>query len=286
MIDRSRRVGGAFDEEAITGPGGQELSRMYEDAERTRDRATLLFTATPTSYIDITATYAMGKDLYDEAEAYFGLLDNKNTATSISVNVTPSDTIAFGGSYGQDTFHAFQRSRTANPFSGVPGAYESWTDPNRDWTLDNDETVNNIDFYVDLIKALPKTDLRFGYTFSDSDNGFKYGGPRIEALKTNAILTPGDARPCPAGFNSCFEALPNVTNTWQRLTADLTLHVSQKVGVGASVWYEELEISDFATINIPGTDTPRIDYMGSLTTGYGNRPYKGTTGFFRVIYYF
>lgn len=286
MVDRSRRVGGGFDEEAITGPGGQELSRMYEDAERTRDRATLILTVTPVSYLDITASYAMGQDVYDEAEAYFGLLDNKNTATSIVVNVTPTDTIAFGGSYGRDQFHAFQRSRTANPLSGVAGAYESWTDGNRDWTLDNNETVNNYDFYVDLLQALPKTDIRFGYAFSDSDNGFTYGGPRIQALKTATILTPGDSAPCSAGLTSCFEPLPNVTNTWQRLTADLTIALNRKFGLGASVWYEKLEIKDFNTVNLPGTDTPRIDYLGSLTTGYGNRPYKGTTGFLRVMYYF
>jgi hypothetical protein len=51
--------------------------------------------------------------------------------------------------------------------------------------------VNNFDLFVDLIKALPKTDIRLGYTFSDSDNGFTYGGPRIGALQNNSILTVG-----------------------------------------------------------------------------------------------
>ena len=108
--------------------------RDFEDAERTRDRDTLLVTVTPVSILDVTASYAFGKDVYDEAEQELGLLDNKNTAVNVGVNVTPSEKVAFGVNYGQDKFHAFQRSRTANPFSGVAGAYESWTDVNRDWT--------------------------------------------------------------------------------------------------------------------------------------------------------
>ena len=34
------------------------------------------------------------------------------------------------------------------------------------------------------------------------------------------------------------------------------------------------------------TGTPRVDYLGELTTGYGFRPYKGSTGFFRILYVF
>jgi len=168
----------------------------------------------------------------------------------------------------------------------VPGAYESWTDPNRDWEMTNDEKVNNFDLYLDLIKALPNTDIRVAYNYSDSDNAFMFSGPRIFAMQNNAILTPGDTRPCPVGFNSCFEPLPNVTNKWQRMTADLRYHFTKKVGVGFEYWYEKLDVTDYATINLPGTDTPRIDYLGSLTTGYGTRPYTGNTGFVRLLYRF
>jgi MtrB/PioB family decaheme-associated outer membrane protein len=287
MVERSRRTGGGFNEEAITGPGGQELSRMYEDAERTRDRATLLVILSPASFLDVTASYALGKDIYDETEARFGLLDNKNTTVNVGVSVTPNDKIAFGANYGQDKFHAFQRSRTANPFSGVPGAYESWTDPNRDWTVDNDEKVNNFDLFVDLIKALPKTDIRLGYTMSDSDNAFVHGGPRVTELLTNKALTPGDTAPCAAGFSSCYEPLPNVTNKWTRMTAEVRYAFTKKIGAGVEYWYEKLDVTDFNTIDMPGQPgVARIDYLGELSTGYGNRPYKGSTFFARLFYNF
>jgi hypothetical protein len=282
IVERIRRVGSAFNEEAIVGPGGQERARMFDDAERTRDRRTLLLTVTPMATVDFTASYSLGKDVYDSEEQAFGLLDNKNTSVNVGMNVTPSDKVAFGANYGQDKFNSLQRSRTANPLSGVAGAYESWTDPNRDWSVNNDEKVNNFDLYLDLIKSLPNTDIRFAYTLSDSDNAFVHSGPRILAMQTNAILTPGDAKPC-SGVNSCFEALPNVTNKWQRGTVDLRHFFTERIGLGVEYWYEKLEVSDYQTINIPGTDTPRIDYLGSLTTGYGNRPYTGSTGFARLI---
>jgi hypothetical protein len=36
----------------------------------------------------------------------------------------------------------------------------------------------------------------------------------------------------------------------------------------------------------PQTDTARIDWLGGLVTGYGNRPYTGQTGLVRLFYEF
>ena len=74
--------------------------------------------------------------------------------------------------------------------------------------------------------------------------------------------------------------------TASRFTADLNFHATAKLGFGVSVWYEKLDISDYATINLAGTQNPRIDYLGELSTGYGNRPYNGSTGMVRLIFTF
>jgi hypothetical protein len=38
---------------------------------------------------------------------------------------------------------------------------------------------------------------------------------------------------------------------------------------------------------VPGqAGTPRIDLLGELSTGYGNRPYAGNTAFVRLLYRF
>jgi hypothetical protein len=98
-------------------------------------------------------------------------------------------------------------------------------------------------------------------------------------------LTPGDGRPCTAPLTSCFEPLPPVTNKWQRFLADVQYMFTQHAGLGIGYRYEKFDISDFATVDLqPGT--PRIDYLGGITTGYGNRPYKANTGFVRILYFF
>ena len=51
--------------------------------------------------------------------------------------------------------------------------------------------------------------------------------------------------------------------------------------------FEKLNIADFATVDLPNqAGTPRIDYLGEINTGYGNRPYKASTGFVRLLYLF
>ncbi len=250
----------------ITGGGGQPALRFYDEAARDRDKATLLFVVNPVAQVDLTASVAAGKDKYNDSDQYFGLLDNDNTSYNLGVNVTPMEQVAFGVNYGHDKFTSLQRSRNANP---SPDA--SWNDPNRDWTLNNDEKVNNFDVYLDLLRAIKKTDVSLSYSFSDSDNAFVHGGPRIAALTA-------------AGQ---FQALPNVTNQWQQLRADVKYFFDTHVGIGVGYWYEKLDISDFATIDLPGQPgTPRIDYLGEISTGYGNRPYKGNTGFVRLLYTF
>jgi hypothetical protein len=259
------RKGFGFSEMAIEDAAAQPGLRFYDEADRDRSRFNVIATLTPTEMIDLTASVAYGKDTYGGPGLEFGLLDNKNTAYNFGVNVTPMNTVAFGANYGRDNYNAFQKSRNANP---PPDP--SWTDPARDWNLTNDEKVNNFDIYVDLIKAVAKTDVHVAYDFSDSDNAFVHSGPRIDTLR--AI---GQS-----------EALPNVTNQWQRFMVDLKYAFSEKVGFAVSYWYEKFEVTDFATINLPGTDQPRIDYLGSLTTGYANRPYSGGTASFRLMYFF
>lgn len=58
-----------------------------------------------------------------------------------------------------------------------------------------------------------------------------------------------------------------------------------KMGVDLGYWYEKVDITDFATTNL-ADGTPRIDPLGNITTGYGNRPYKASTGMVRVILMF
>jgi hypothetical protein len=198
------------------------------------------------------------------------------------VNYAPAAKINLGMDYQRENYKALQQSRNANPLPDP-----QFNDPNRNWNLNNDENVDTVTLFVDLIKLIDKTDMRFAYNWMNSDQAFIHGGPRIPAL---AATTP------PA--TGQFIALPNVSNDWKQLTFDLNYSLSKKIGVGFSLLHESLDVADYATINTAGpqtlpvaslgqqTDTARIDWWGSLLTGYGNRPYSGTTGIVRLFYMF
>jgi MtrB/PioB family decaheme-associated outer membrane protein len=278
-LDYGERRGEGFVESGSdyeVGPGGTQPGlRYYDEADRDRLRGSAQLTIMPADRFDIYAQLTFGRDEYladdsvPEGRQQFGLLDQEVVAWSVGLNYSLREDIAFGASYGQDKYESDQRSRNANP---PPDA--SWNDPLRNWNLDNTEKVNNFNVYADITRW-----FKISYDFSDSDNELKFGGPRILTL---AATPPGQ-----------FVPLPNVVNTWHRLQADLKYFFTKQVGVGVGYYYEKLDIEDFATIDTNGpvgftaaTGDPRIDYLGGLIIGYGNRPYDGQNVFVRLLYAF
>lgn len=265
------RTGFGFSEMAIEEGGAQPGLRFYDEADRDRNRFNVMATFMPTDKVDVTASMIYGKDEYNGPGLEFGLLDNKNTQYAIGVTFMPTTTVDVGASYGRDSYTALQKSRNANP---PPDP--TWTDPNRDWTMDNEENVNNFDVFLNLRKAVKNTDIDVVYTFSDSDNAFVFGGPRVNPAVAGSLAAAGQ-----------FEQLPNVTNSWHQLRADVRYFFTSQFGIGFGWWYEKFDVTDFNTIDLAGQPgAPRIDYLGEINTGYGNRPYKGNTGFLRLLVHF
>jgi MtrB/PioB family decaheme-associated outer membrane protein len=278
------------------GPGGTQPGlRYYDEADRNRRRGLLTLNVIPNDVIDVNVTYSGGKDdfdLHDEACLAltrcqrFGLLSAETNGVTAGVDVRPQDSIALGAHYGYEKYTAFQTSRNANP---PPDP--SWFDATRDWNLDNGEKVKTLTAYVNLTDVLPKTEVRVNLDVMNSSNAFLFGGPRIEQLNTNTTVT--GAAPCPTGVTDCFVPLPDVDSRWIKLGADVRYFFARSVGVGLGLLYEDQNRGDFATIDANGsvgfttpTDTPRVDYLGGLLTGYGARPYRGVTTFVRVLYRF
>ena len=283
-FDAGWRRGAGFVETGVdyeVGPGEtQPTLRYYDEADRDRIRGSVIFTVMPVDSADFFFQFAGGRDkfLADDSVPVsrpgelFGLHRQSTTSWNVGANFHPSDMIGFGANYGQDTFGSFQLSRNASP---PPDP--TWTDPSRDWTLDNDDSINNFGVYLDVTRAVRNTDVRFAYNYSDSTNSFVHGGPRIASLTTAGQFIP----------------LPDVDNTWHQVTADVTYYFVPRVGVGVGYYFEKLDIEDFNTIdtNGPGgfatpTGDPRIDWLGGLTLGYGNRPYTGSTVYVRLLYRF
>ena len=297
--DYTDRTGAGFSESAIEEGGAQPGIRFYDEADSANHRSSVIFILSPVDVINVSATVGTSRIKYDGAGHEFGLLNTSSNDYTLGVDYIPSDWVSAGVTYGWTDYSAFQKSRNANPSCTLnvppcaPGTYDSWTDSNRDWTLTNDEMVKNAMAYLDITKLGRDGELKVSWDFSNSDNGYIHGGPRVVALKNNQILTPGDTAPCAAGVSSCFIPLPNVTNSWNRFTMDYKVYLAERVGLGVAYWYEKFDVSDFNTIDTNGpvgfaaaTGVPRIDWLGGLMTGYGSRPYKGQTFFARVLYRF
>lgn len=283
-VDVARRRGAGFVETGVDyefGPGGtQPTLRYYDEADRDRTRGSLLFTVMPADVFDLSVQFAGGTDAYMADTSapvrrpgeLFGLRESAATSWNLAANYHPAEAVSLGASYGRDTYKSLQLSRNANP---APDP--SWTDPSRNWTLDNADRINSVSLYLDLRRAVRNTDIRFGYDLSDSDNSFVHGGPRIAALTALNQFIP----------------LPDVESTWHRATADVQYFFSGRTGVGVGYYFDKLDIVDYGTIDTngpvgfaPATGEPRIDWLGGLGTGYGNRPYTGHTGYVRLLYRF
>lgn len=267
--ERSQRRGEGFDPHLLEEVGAQPTARHYDVAERARDRYGVIFSLTPTPLVGVSVTALAGKDEYNEDAQKFGLLNNENNVFSVGIDLTPTDTAALGASYGWERYTAMMRSRNANP---APDP--SWTDPNRDWQLDDEETVNTFSIYADFARAIPKVDLRVGYDYSKSDMGFVYSGARVNVLS---------ATPAPpttvGGFTTQFGQLPNVLNTWHRGTVDFRVFLTDQVALNLTYWYDKYDVEDFAS-------PPRVDPQGGLYLGYWFRPFTANTAFVRLYYLF
>ena len=155
------------------------------------------------------------------------------TSWNVGVNFHPTDVVVLRRATTAATrYGSFQLSRNANP---PPDP--TWTDPSRDWTLDNDDTINNASVYLDLLRAVRNTDIRFAYDFSDSDNSFVHGGPRIAALACAQPVHPA------AGRREHVAAAAN---------ADVQYFFTSRAGIGVGYYFEKLDIVDFNTIDTNG----------------------------------
>jgi hypothetical protein len=92
-----------------------------------------------------------------------------------------------------------------------------------------------------------KTTARVTYDFMDSDNAFVHSGPRILSLAAAGQFIP----------------LPNVTNSWHRLGADVQYFFVPRVGVGVDYWYERFNVRDFDTIDIPDSRARRASTISA-----------------------
>ena len=253
IFERSQRRGAGFDEEKLLEAGEQTELRHFDVADRDRDRVTALVQVSPHKTFGLTASYGTGRDRYPESG--FGLRDADSKAYSVGADVTAGKTVYATGTYTLETNTALQNSRTALP--NTPEVY----DPRRDWSIDSDDRTETIGGSLDMIRLVPRTELRFGYDYTKSRATYLHQQPADSVI---APLLP----------------LPPVRNQIETLTGDVRYFLTKKVAVGATYWYDRYAVDDFAQDDstLKALALPGALYLGSLF-----RPYEARTGSLRLI---
>ena len=254
VYEHSTRTGTGLDEEVLDDIGEQISLRQFDISNRTRDRFSTILQVMPIAQIGVNATIGIGKDHRPDAD--FGLQEAQTRFYSVGFDAAPSDAVSAGFTWGFDKYTSLQRSRQANP--GV-----QFNDPTRDWSTDGLDRVQYVSASLDLLKAIPKTDVRFGYDFNRSVGRYVY------ILPANSTLaTP--------------QQLPDVLNELHRVTADVQYFFARRLAAGLTYWYDKYEVEDFAL----GPQTiSRINMPSSLLLGNVWRPYRANTGWIRLSYY-
>ena len=262
----SSRSGSGFEAHLLEEVGEQPGTRHFDIADRDRYRVTTVLTVTPAPFVNFNAAVGTGKD--DYTNTGFGLRDSKNRNWSAGFDVVPNDVVNFGVNYGYEKFTAYQYSRTSNP---LPNPF--FEDPTRDWWIDADDVVKTIAASLDLTKALPKTDIRLGYDFSDGKATYVYGLKPEQTVFTTVPL----------------QQLQPVKNRLTTGRFDVQHFVRPNVALGVVYLYEEYKVQDFAlgpdTINRldPANATTGV-FASTIYSGYLYRPYTAHTWWLRMTY--
>jgi len=267
QYDFAKRTGEGLDEEVFDAENeGQAFPRQFDISDRNRNRVSFIATVAPHDLFSISGQIGLFRD---DRNAGFGLLESEGNFYTIGADVTPTSTIAFGITYGRDEYKSLQQSRQANP-----GPQQA--DPTRDWTTDLNDEVDTLYFNVDLIKAIPKTDVRYGFDWMSGVNDITYG-----LAPNQTIFVP------PAQLRQ----LPQASHEIRRSTLDVMYYVGRRFGVGFGWIYDDYEVDDWAwnQTTIDGlmlNPPPQAGGTQFLSvTRYLYRPYTGNTGMLRLRYF-
>jgi MtrB/PioB family decaheme-associated outer membrane protein len=266
VFEHSKRRGSAVDTLGLLAIGEQPTLRQYDISDRDQNRFSTIMIVTPLSQFSVNLSAAIGRQDYPGTN--FGLRSNDNNVYSIGFDYVPLDSVSMGVSYGYEKYTALQASRTANPLTAgasIDDPTQQFNDPRRDWTDDSADRVRTITASMDLLKVLPKTDIKVAYDYSHAQSLYTYG------LAPNTVIAP-------------LLQLAPVMNELQRATVDCRYFLSRHLAIGAVYWLDKYRVDDFAlgpveSLAQPATATPTL-----MMLGYFYRPYTANSFMGRLTY--
>jgi MtrB/PioB family decaheme-associated outer membrane protein len=268
VFEHAKRAGSTPDEMELLSIGEQPTLRQFDISDRNQDRFNAIVQITPLSQFSVNASAGIGRQEYPGT--HFGLRNNDNHVYSAGFDFVPSDHVSLGATYGFEKYTALQASRTANPLPANTLAFladltQQFNDPRRDWTDDSADRVRTVTASMDVLKLLPKTDIKLAYDYSRAESTYTYG------------LAPNSVLPAPL-------QLAPVMNELQRGTLDGKYFLSRHLAVGLVYWFDKYKVDDFALSPVaslaqPATATPTLMMLGNFY-----KPYTANTVMGRLTY--
>lgn len=252
IFEQSVRKGHDFELEDLTIIREQPLIRHFDIADRDRDRVTGLVQITPRPEIAISLSGARGRDDYKNSG--LGLRDNRNRSYSLTFDLTPAEKVSAALFYTFERYDALQNSRSTTA--------ATFNDVRRNWSLNSGDRLHTVGASLDLLKVLPRTELRFSFDNTRSNTTYVYNRPADSTL----------AAPVP---------LPAVTTELTAGLADARYFLTTRFAVGLAYRYDRYGVNDFALS--PNTLND-VAQPGSLYLAYLNRPYRVHSTWLRFTY--
>lgn len=279
LYEHSQRRGDGFHAAVLEDAGEQPGMRHFDVAARDRDRFTVGTTVMPTGDLSLNGSIAWTRDDYLNPEQprnnSFGLLDYKTQTYGVGVDYLPGDDLGMGASYNYDKYTGLSQLRNASPG-------DEFTDPNRNWTTDEDQRGHSFLAYLELPQLIRKTEVRLDYDYT------RYNGMYV--YTTGPAYQPSpDA---PGGVSQ----LPELTAREHRATVDLRYFIRSDVAIGVAYWYDNYQVEDFALgppgeAFVQGIARPPIfedqapdSPLNGIVLNYVYRPYTSHTAWVRLTY--
>ena len=264
--------------DVLEGAGEVPTMRHFDIAERDRNRFTLSASFLPFDRLGLNAAVSWSKDDFDDEgipeDNQLGLRDYTTNTTSVGGDFTIADGVVLSAGYAVDKLSGFQRNRYATSF-------QEQLDPRRNWTVDEDQDGTAFDVGLDILKGIPRSELRLQYSLNDYNGRYLY--------------TIGPGYLPPAGVTVWPAQLPEITSREHLLRADYRYFLRQNLAIGFMYWFNDWQVEDwaFSPTVISGIALPAVrpeqvtqPTVNGLLLTYRYRPYQAHTGWLRFTYLF
>jgi MtrB/PioB family decaheme-associated outer membrane protein len=272
VYEHSQRVGSGLDPLMLIEIGEQPSLRQFDIADRNKDSYRGIVQVTPVEPLSLNFSAGIGKEDYPATatRTVFGLRSNDNQVYSAGLDFVPTDAISMGVMYGYEKYTAVQTSRTANPLPANTLEYlldptQQFNDPRRDWADDSSDRVDTWSASVDLLKVIPKTELRAGYDLSKARSSYVYGLTPDTTIAAPIQLTP-------------------VSNELRRATLDGRYFITPHLAVGLVYWFDKYSVDDFALGPTESLASPTTGTSTLMLMGYYYKPYSANTFWGKLTY--